>query len=359
MKKHHIKKIFVAALLAGICLIGNSIVCLAEEKTVLSVDSQVSIWQEDKAKTNVEITKNQEEIEVSLDTTKVTEKYEMFLLFFISENLFSLENAEAIAIDYSYEGSKNLYVTLELNDAKGGKLFTDDNFSYIEVVENTNYLCKSENGQLILSPGTSGTLVLPFAEMQQDNVNFESFYGMTFSFLAEQMDESEFHFKEVKAVSNDVVECYSEIKDMYIEGSSRVSMPYMGTYWYDYSVVDGAAKFSAEKLPEGCVLQENGRLEVTSDATEGEVILNAEVGENFFIKKVIQINEPIDMGYELKEPQEMENVTYSLEFLSKEGVLSAIRMVLFVVIVLTIILFLWIKISIRKDIKATEEEEEF
>lgn len=360
MKKQRTRKIFVTGLLfAGICLFGNSVICQAEEKTVLSSDSQVSTWQEDNAKTNIEITQNQEEIEVAIDTSEVTEKYEMFLLFVISEELFSVEKTEAIAIDYSYEGSEPLYVTLEMNDAKGGKLFTEGACSYIEVVEDKNYLCQMENGQITLSPGASGTLVIPVGEMQQSDADFESFYGMTLSCLAEQMDESKLYLKEVKAVSNEVVEQYSEMKGVYIDGSSQISIPYMGTYWFDYSMVGSKGTFQAEELPTGCTLEENGRLVLTADAKEGEVVLDAEVGNGFYVKKVIQVNEPIDMGYELKEPQEMEKVTHSLSFLSKEGVLPVLRMVLFVVNVLVIILFLWVKIKIRKDMKATEEEEMF
>lgn len=360
MKKQHIRKMFVTGLLCmGMCLFGDSVNCKAYERTVLSSDSQASTWQEDDAKTNIEIKQNQDEIEVAIDTNEVTEQYEMFLLFVINEELFSVSETEAVAIDYSYDGEQPLYISVELNDTEGGKLYTEDVCSYIETADNKNYLCQTENGLITLSPGTSGTIMIPTAEMQKSDVDFESFYGITLSCLAEQMNEGTLCLKEVKAVSNQAVQQYTEVNDAYIEGSSQITIPYMGTYWFDYSMVGCTGSLAAEKLPEGCTLEGNGRLVLTADAQEGEVVLDAEVGNGFYVKKVVQVKQPIDMGYELKEPQEMDEVSYSLSIFAKDGVIPTVRMVLFVVIALVVILFLWVKIRIRKDMRATEEEEIF
>lgn len=359
MKMQYIRKIFVTGMLCmGICLFGDSVNCSAYEKTVLSSDSQVSIWQEENAKTNVEITQTQEEIEVAIDTREVTEQYEMFLLFVINEEVFSASKTQAIAIDYSYEGEKPLYVCLEMNDAAGGKLFTDGVCTYVEKAGDKNYLCQTENGQIQLLPGESGTLYLPVAEMAENDVDFENFYGMTFSCLTEQQGQGTLCLTDIKTVSNDITEQYSDVKEAYIDGNSQIKIPYMGTYWYDYSLVGSEGAFQAAMLPEGCSFSD-GRLTVTAEAEEGSIVLDAEVENGFYVKKTIQISESVDMGYALKEPQEMEKVSHALAFLSKENVIPVIRMVLFVGIALVAILFLWVKIRIRKDMKATEEEEIF
>lgn len=360
MKNQHRKKIFGAALLCmGICLFGDRVNCKAEERTVLSSNSQVSVWQEEDAQTNIEIKQEEDEIEVAIDTKQVIEQYEMFLLFVIKDELFSISKKEAVAIDYSYDGEKPLYISVEMNDADGGKIFTEGTCSYVEIVDDKNYLCQMENGQITLLPGTSGTILIPVAEMQQSDVNFAGFYGMTLSCLTEQMEKSTLHINEVKAVFDDVVEQCQDMEDTYIEGSSQIHIPNMGTYWFDYTMVGSTGVFGAKELPEGCTLEENGRLVLTSDAKEGEILLEVETENGFYVKKAVQVEAPIEMGYEFKEPQEMEKVSYSLAFLSKEGVLSGIRIVLFGVIAVVVILFLWVNIRIRKDMKATEEEEIF
>ena len=359
MKKQHIRKLFVTGMLCmGICLFGNSVNCKADEKTVLSSESQVSTWQEENAKTNIEIMQNQDEIEVAIDTNEVTEQYEMFLLFVINEELFSASKTEAIEIDYSYEGEKPLYICLEMNDAAGGKLFTDGVCSYVEKAGEKKYLCKTENGQIQLLPGENGTLYLPIAEMKENDVDFEKFYGMTFTCLTEQMGQGTLCLTDIKTVSDDITQEYSDVKEVYIDGNSQIKIPYIGTYWYNYSLVGSDGTFQAAELPEGCTFN-NGRLTVTAEAGEGSVVLDAEVENGFYVKKTIQVSEPVDMGYELKEPQEMEKVSHTLAFLTSENVIPVIRMILFVVIALAAILFVWIKIRIRKDMKATEEEEMF
>lgn len=358
MKKHRIRKMLVMGVLCmGFCLFGDRQTCQAEE--VLTSDSQVSTWQEEDAQANIEVKKDQEEVEVVIDTSEVTEQYEMFLLFVINDELFSASKTDAIVIEYSYEGDAPLYVSVEMNDTDGGKLFTEGTCSYIEVVDDKYYLCQMENGQFMLTPGESGKLLIPVAQLEESDADFSSFYGITFSCLAEQMDTCQLHLADIRTASNDRIRQHSEMADTYIEGSSQITIPYMGTSWFDYSLIGSEGTFFAEELPLGCTLAENGCLILAEDAEEGEVVLEVEVGNGFYVKKVVEISKSMDMGYEFKTPQDMEQITYSLDILANPGIMAALRIGVLVIVAIAIVLFIWIKCKIRKDMKATEEEEMF
>lgn len=358
MKIHRIKRMVVMGVLfMGICLFGDKQICQAEE--ILTSESQISTWQEKDAQADIEIKKNQKEIEIIADTSEVTEKYELFLLVVTNEELFSASETDEIAISYHYEGDAPLHISLEMNDVDGGKLFTEGTCSYIEATDDKYYLCQMENGQFTLLPGTSGELVIPVTQLGKSDVGPERFYGITFTCLAEQMSDCCLQLKDISTTSDNRIRQYSEMADICIKGSSQITIPYMGTSWFDYFLIGSEGTFFADELPEGCVLEENGHLILDETAQEGEVTLKAEVGNGLYVKKVIEINKPVDMGYEFKAPQDMEQVTYSLDFLANSEIITGIRVIVLLIVFITIVLFIRIKYIIRKDRKATEEEEIF
>ncbi|MGN0352657.1 MAG: hypothetical protein ACI4ES_13485 [Roseburia sp.] len=356
-KRSYYWKILIGALILGNCLF-PTVTCRAEETEVLPVTSKSTIWQNEDAKAKVEIFQ-ENNLQIQIDAKQMEESYEQIIVDLIGEELFGLGENDVLWIDYSYTGEKPIYLQVDFNDIFGTSANTDALSFYWEQKDEKNYICEMEEQLICIYPGEQARLGIPIGKMEKDNVDLEQLYGITFELLVEKQETCELEIVSVQDMTGEEAVVLSNYQKAFLQGNENVTIPSVGSYFYEYSSNVEGITFEGIDSVKGCSIDENGRMELTEEAEEGYLALEACTQDGIYLKKEVRLTKEVGNGYQILDQDEVKKISFSFEFLNSISAKKVCRIILVALLAGCLLCYTLIQMKISQKTRMAEEEERY
>lgn len=326
----------------------------ADDSIADSINSNV--WQDDNTTANVSAYSVGNSITVSIDSSR-SEVYEDYAVInAVFDNTFSVKKEDAIVFEYDYSGSESIGVRPKIDDISGNAISFDNGIDYAEIKDSCEYISHSDNGLISLEPGSKGKVLILLND--DKNVNDQIYYGMDFTLVFGKNEKAKLKMSDFCTASGNNVELCRKYCGTAITGEDTVKAPYLGEYWYDYSISGNKAdmKIQPEVFEKGVSVNEAGRLSINDNVKPISIMIKSGVDKNAYIVKKVDIISADEALYKFSAPDKAGTISYPLMQLSGKNTAEICFRVLAVLAVLIFIIS--IIINIRVDINTDKSEKE-
>lgn len=311
-----------------------------DDKGLLQEESSINVWGGE-----VETSRIENGYEITLDGRDIEKLYQYAAVNFNFSTLGSFSKDGGISFFVKNTGDEEMYFNFALNDIDGNRLnFRTDGM----MLTGRDRALIMENEWIILEPGFSGTITVPFLECEAtdaegeptEDFDYKGCYGMTIMTMLVQDTKGGFCVTGTEAVEPEDITDLSESSGVSLEGPSLVKLPLLGEYRQQYQLAGVNAfnyEFVETNYGEHIRLDSEGVLHITSGCKPSKIMLRLQNKKsNLIIERQLTLYENWRQGsevYTFYSPSEVPKITYQMEFLSEERYVKIARMAGTVIVV--------------------------
>lgn len=364
--KKCIQIIFAVTIVIGLCLLSAMEAAAEPEdgKGLLQEESSINIWGGE-----VETTRIENGYEIITDGKAIEDPYQYVAVNFNFSTLGRFSKEGGISFFVKNTGTHEMYFNFALNDIDGNRLnFRTDGM----MLTGRDRALIMENEWIILEPGFSGTITIPFLECEAidengestDSFNYKSCYGMTIMTMLVQDVEGGFCVTGADVVQPEDIPDLSESNGISLEGPSQVKLPLLGEFRQQYQLAGANAEnyeFTETNYGEYIRLDSQGILHITSGCKPSKIMLRLRNKKsNLIIERQLTLYENWRQDsevYTFYSPSEVPKITYLMEFLNDERYVKIARMVGILIVVVPLCAYAYARFKKRIGLRKLKKGE--
>lgn len=367
-KKLKLLSLFLLVVVSGIRVMDVTTI-QAEAKGgtgLLQAGSTVNVWG---AEDKVSLRRISDGFRITLSGNDMDTYYQYSAINLNFSSLGSFSQKGGFSCYVNNTGSQEAYLNFALNDVNQNKLSLKEDSV---ILAGRDRVLTMENGWIILEPGFSGTLLIPFAQCEAmdmqgeetDSFSYRACYGMTVMTLVTQNVENSFELISVEAAPAKDIPDLSESDAVTLSGAAQIKLPQLGEYWEQYELTGDNAKnyeFVETYYGDYVHMDKDGTLHVLSGCQPSKIMICLRNKEsNLMIKKEVTLYEDwraTSEVYTFYSPTEVGKTTYTMEFLNKPVYLIVARFACVLIVVAGLLAYAIGRYKKRRDLNKLQKGE--
>ena len=305
----------------------------ADTETPIVVDGDVYTWTET---VDMQVNKNDDNsITVIADTNESEEMYNYMTLSSIFSNAYEQEVYKSeyagISIDVENVKDEQVYLNFSLTDIDNNQLVLKEDAFVMKVTENQKVVEKVKFSAVAIEAGFKGKINIPLemfenASQNQNDFDFAKLVSWSIGVLIEGKASVQMDINGLAWLDNNYLSKYEHSFNTYIEGPENVQIPEHGESIAFFNIVsneDSTYKFETTGFLEGITLDNNGKITLTTSATEQDIIIKATDDAGISVYKKVTLSNSWREGEDeffFYGPEEMESISYAFEDVSESDV---------------------------------------